>query len=72
MRAASLDHRVRKEAELLTREARAALALKRNLRGKAGELATAVKDTDAALTARDYQKVRSCLPALDRCDGRGG
>jgi signal peptidase I len=65
MRAASLDHRVRKEAELLTREARTALAFKRNLRGKAGELAIAVKDVDAALTARDYHKVRRGLPALD-------
>jgi signal peptidase I len=65
MRAASLDHRVRKEAELLTREARAALALKRNLRGKAGELAAAVKEVDAALTGKDLQKVRHGLPVLD-------
>ncbi|HEX3759879.1 MAG TPA: signal peptidase I [Kofleriaceae bacterium] len=65
MRAASLDHRVRREAELLGREARAALALKRNLRGKANELAAAVKDVDAALTAKDYQQVRRGLPVLD-------
>jgi signal peptidase I len=65
MRAASLDHRVRKEAELLMREARAALALKRNLRGKAGELAAVVKEVDAALVAKDLQKVRHGLPALD-------
>jgi signal peptidase I len=65
MRAATLDHRVRKEAELLAREARAALALKRNLRGKAGELAAAVKEVDAALTAKDLQKVRHGLPVLD-------
>jgi signal peptidase I len=65
MRAASLDPRVRREAELLAREARAALALKRNLRGKASELAAAVQDVDAALTAKDLQKVRHGLPALD-------
>jgi signal peptidase I len=65
MRAASLDHRVRREAELLIREARAALALKRNLRGKASELAAAVEDVDAGLTAKDLQKVRHGLPALD-------
>jgi signal peptidase I len=65
MRAVSLDHRVRKEAELLLREARAALALKRNLRGKASELAAAVEDVGAGLAARDLQKVRHGLPALD-------
>jgi signal peptidase I len=65
MRAASLDHRVRREAELLAREARAALTLKRNLRGKASELAAAVKDVDAALAARDYQTLRRGLPVLD-------
>jgi signal peptidase I len=53
MRTASLDRRVRKEAELLSREARAALTL------------TAVRDVDAALAAKDYQKVRQGLPALD-------
>lgn len=65
MRAASLDHRVRKEADLLTREARAALELKRNLRGKSSELAAAVRDVDAALVAKDFQKVRRGLPVLD-------
>ena len=65
MRATSLDRCVRKEAELLIREARAALALKRNLRSKATELAAAVEDVDAGLTAKDLQKVRHGLPALD-------
>jgi signal peptidase I len=65
MRAASLDARVRKEAELLVREARAALTLKRNLRGKAAELTAAVREVDAGLTARDLQKVRRGLPLLD-------
>jgi len=65
MRAATLDHRVRREAELLSREARAALALKRNLRGKASELAAAVREVDAGLAAKDYRKVRHGLPMLD-------
>jgi len=65
MRAARLDHRVRKEAELLAREARAALALKRNLRGKAGDLGAALAAVDAALAAKDYQGVRRGLPVLD-------
>ncbi|HEY6175015.1 MAG TPA: signal peptidase I [Kofleriaceae bacterium] len=65
MRAASLDHRVRKEAELLAREARAALTLKRNLRGRASELGAAVRDVDAALAAKDYPKLRRGLPVLD-------
>ncbi len=65
MRAASLDQRVRKEAEALAREAHAALTLKRNLRGKAGTLESAVRAVDQALAAKDYQRVRQGLPALD-------
>jgi signal peptidase I len=65
MRAARLDPRVRTEAQTLVREARAALALKRNLRGKAGELEAAVGEVDAGLTAKDYLRVRRGLPALD-------
>ncbi|HEX7839071.1 MAG TPA: signal peptidase I [Kofleriaceae bacterium] len=65
MRAASLDSCVRKEAESLVREARAALTFKRNLRGKASELAAAVSQIDAALAARDAQRLRHGLPALD-------
>jgi signal peptidase I len=65
MRAASLDHRVRTEAQALSREAHAALNLKRNLRGKAGDLESAVKEIDKALAAKDYQRVRHGLPALD-------
>lgn len=65
MRAASLDQRVRREAETLAREAHAALNLKRNLRGKAGDLETAVRAVDQALAAKDYQGVRQGLPALD-------
>src|ERR1044071_2004603 len=65
MRAASLDRRVRMEAQALAREAHAALTLKRGLRGKAGDLESAVKDVDKALAAKDYQRVRQGLPVLD-------
>ncbi len=65
MRSASLDRRVRKEAESLVREAHTALSLKRGLRGRAGDLAAIVADVDQALAAKDYQRVRRGLPALD-------
>jgi signal peptidase I len=66
MRAASLDRRVRKESELLLRDARAALRLKRNLRGKqAHDLAAAAGEVDAALEVRDGRRLRQALPALD-------
>jgi signal peptidase I len=65
VRARSLDRRVRREAGLLVREARAALALNKNLHGKQGSLDDATRDMDAALTARDFGKVRRQLPSLD-------
>ena len=65
MRAASLDRRVKKEAVLLVREARAALAIRRGLRGKAGDLQAVTEDVVAGLDAKDYQRVRRGLPALD-------
>lgn len=65
MRTASLDRRVRSEAQALSREAHAALRLKRGLRGKAGDLETAVREVDDGLAAKDYQKVRRGLPVLD-------
>jgi signal peptidase I len=65
MRSVRLDKRVRLEAMALAREARAALNLKRNLRGKAGELEVAVSEVDAALAVKDYQRVRRGLPVLD-------
>src|SRR4051812_12025778 len=65
MRAAQLDRMVRKEAALLSREARAALALKRGLRGKAGDLQSAVTAVDTALAAKDVRGVRQHLPVLD-------
>jgi signal peptidase I len=65
MRAASLDRRVRKEASLLVREARAALALKPTLRGKGGDLKTVTSDVEQALADKDMASVRHHLPVLD-------
>ncbi|HEX2685380.1 MAG TPA: signal peptidase I [Kofleriaceae bacterium] len=65
MRSARLDARVRREAQMLAREAHAELHLQPGLRGKAGDLASAVQQVDDALAAKDYQRVRQGLPALD-------
>jgi len=65
MRAASLDRRVRKEATLLIRDARAALALKPELRGKGGDLATVTSDVEKGLREHDMKRVRYHLPILD-------
>jgi len=65
MRATSLDSRVRKEAVLLVREARTALAKKSGLRGKAGDLEGVTTDVEKALAAKDLQTVRRHLPVLD-------
>jgi signal peptidase I len=65
MRAAQLDRRVRKEATALVREARAALAQKRGLRGKAGDLETATASVEQGLAAKDLGRVRAGLPVLD-------
>ena len=69
MRAASLDRRVRKEARGLVREARAALTLKKGLRGKAGDLETVTHEVEEGLAGRDLGRVRRQLPLLDAlCD----
>ena len=65
MRAASLDRRIRKEATLLVREARAALSISPALRGKGGDLASVTGDVEKALRDRDMQRVRYHLPVLD-------
>jgi signal peptidase I len=65
MRAASLDRRVRKEATLLVREARTAVAMKPGIRGKGGDLATVTSDVEKGLRERDMQRVRYHLPILD-------
>src|SRR5688572_8301053 len=65
MRSSRLDRRVRKEASLLVREGRGALMHKPDLRGKAGELAPAVKSMERALADGDLRQVRRQLPTLD-------
>jgi len=65
MRSAQLDRRVRREAAALVREARAALSLKRGLRGKAGDLETATGAVERGLVAGDLAAVRAGLPVLD-------
>jgi signal peptidase I len=65
MRAASLDRKVKKEATLLVREARAALSLKKSLRGRAGDLGTVTGEVETALAKKDYKHVRRYLPILD-------
>jgi signal peptidase I len=65
MRSAQLDRRVRKEAVALVREARAALSLKRGLRGKAGDLETATTAVEKGLAGKDLAQVRAGLPVLD-------
>jgi signal peptidase I len=65
MRSASLDRRVRKEAVMLVREARTALAKRKSIRGKAGDLETVTSDVEKALGAKDLQTVRVHLPVLD-------
>ncbi|HEY1557164.1 MAG TPA: signal peptidase I [Kofleriaceae bacterium] len=66
MRTASLDRRVKKEARILVREARAALGLKRGLRGKGGgDLELVTKEIEGGLAAKDYGRVRRFLPHLD-------
>jgi signal peptidase I len=65
VRARSLDRRVRREAGLLVRDARAALAMNKDLRGKQGSLDDATKEMDAALGARDLARIRRHLPVLD-------
>jgi signal peptidase I len=65
MRATSLDHRVRKEASQLIREARAALAVKPGLRSSGGDLAEVTAEVEEGLRDGDLQRVRAQLPILD-------
>lgn len=65
MRSATLDRRVRKEARLLVRDARAALLVKKGLRGKAGDLETVTDEVGQGLAKDDLARVRRHLPALD-------
>jgi signal peptidase I len=65
VRAATLDRRVRKEASVLVREARAALRIKRGLKGKAGDLEAVTTTVEGALRDNNNAEVRRRLPALD-------
>jgi len=65
MRASFLDFRVRKEARGLVREARAALFVKRGLRGKGGDLETVTAGMETALRENARARVRRQLPVLD-------
>ena len=65
MRASLLDRRVRREAALLVRESRAAIRIKRGLRGKSGDLEGATATMEKALADRNTATVRRQLPVLD-------
>ncbi len=65
MKAAALDRRVRKEARLLVREARSALAVQPGLAGKAGDLTEVTDRVSKALAVDDLGAVRGSLAALD-------
>ena len=65
MHAHRLNHRVRKEARGLVRDARAALLRKPDLKGKAGALEPVTVATEKALASRDMAAVRRHLPVLD-------
>jgi len=66
MRAASLDRRVRTEAQALVREARESLSRTTdNLHGRAVDLASAADEVAAALAVNDGLRVRRGLPRLD-------
>jgi len=65
MNAALLDHRVRREARVLVKEARAALGVKRGLRGKGGDLESVTSGMEGSLAKRDLSGVRAQLPVLD-------
>jgi signal peptidase I len=65
MRASRLDRRIRKEAWVLVKDARAALSLKKGLRGKGGDLATVTGDVEKGLLEKDMKRVRASLPVLD-------
>lgn len=65
MRSASLDRRVKKEAVVLVKDARAALTLKRGLRGKGGDLESVTSEVEKGLAEADLARVRRHLPVLD-------
>jgi len=65
MNAVFLDRRVRREARVLVKEARAALGIKRGLRGKGGDLESVTAGMETSLAKSDLSGVRTQLPVLD-------
>jgi signal peptidase I len=65
VRASFLDHRVRREAKLLVKEARAAIGIKRGLHGKGGDLEGVTAAMEKGLSEQDLARVRHQLPVLD-------
>jgi signal peptidase I len=65
VRASFLDHRVRREAKLLVKEARAAIGIKRGLHGKGGDLEGVTATMEKGLSQKDMALVRHQLPVLD-------
>ncbi|MEO8842155.1 MAG: signal peptidase I [Kofleriaceae bacterium] len=65
MRAGFLDHRVRREAKFLVKEARAAIGIKRGLHGKGGDLEGVTAAMEKGLSEQDLALVRHQLPVLD-------
>jgi signal peptidase I len=66
VRASFLDHRVRREAKLLVKEARAAIGIERGLRGKdGGDLEGVTAAMEQGLAHRDLTLVRYQLPGLE-------
>ncbi|MBL9017981.1 MAG: signal peptidase I [Myxococcales bacterium] len=65
MNARRLDRRIKKEARALLKEARGALLVKPDLKGRSGELKPVVDATEAALGKNDVAALRRQLPVLD-------
>src|SRR5438128_1079943 len=65
MLARRLDRRIKKEARALLKEAKGALLVKPELKGRSGELKPVVDATEAALTKNDVPALRRQLPVLD-------
>jgi signal peptidase I len=65
VRAVFLDHRARREARLLVREARTAIGLKRGLHGKGGDLEGVTATMEKGLSTKNMAIVKHQLPVLD-------
>jgi signal peptidase I len=65
MLARRLDHRIRREASALVKDARLVLLRNKDAKGKGGSLAEVTDTVDKALDKRDMVTVRANLPTLD-------